>query len=871
MLFAQNNASPFGKKINNLEFDGLVNVSDGDANSVVKDFKGKELTEELVYDLQEALLSSGYFLSIGDIYVKEGAQTTTSVVLTIVVDKEKPIIKSVKYKGNKKLKAGDLTGKTNLKKGSPFDTNILSTAKAAIQEAYLAKGYLQVKVSAEYEETEKNGINVVFNVEEGLPEIVREIKFIGVDRLVSGKENRDNEVLMKKTAITQKIRTITNKGYYQEELIAEDSQRVEMFYRNYGFMDAKVERVYPERAVSEADKAVYITLVYVINEGEQWLFGGLSIYGNNVFGDSELYPYFNIDYQTGENLKDVAGLNLDETFNYSKFMSAYANGLQNAYGAQGFIFNQYDAKERRVGNKIYYDIQINEFDRAHVNSISITGNKKTKPHVIRREIGLEEGDVYSQAKMTSAYNNLMSTGFFDSVTPSIERTEAGSIPGLVDVGVNVTEARTIQLQFGVSVTGTTDDNEFPVSLVMSFGDTNFLGYGYNFKGSLTLNTDEQQVGISFYNPRVNGSRFGFGGSFNYRHSNDLIPQDIMYPINTEEDIPDPFTGGYVYGGGDNAGEYWVGDPPTEQEIEDNNLVRDYDYFIYDDQYAFEYNSHEFWFGINTGYTYKLPKVPGFLRFNAGFNLGWEYVTYDSDLYRPAYAETREGLDKWTFNDGLSLKLSWDARDNPQMPLKGFILSEEVYFSGGFLGGNRTYMMNKTRLDWYIPLPAIKFSQKEDAWAMKFNLKFRTAFHSVTNQFGYEMKDAEDYYPVLDGMFVGRGWADMEPEGQFLWENTFELRMPLIQTIFWWDVYFLDINMLWRNQEDLADYDNWYNNLYGAMGTGFRIAIPSLPIAVYLIKRFKVNSDGSIDWNPGYAPLFPKAGLDIAITFQMDMY
>lgn len=852
VIFPQQ-TDPFGKVIRKIKFDGLVNISEKKAGGFISSFRGKKLDPVMPEAIQRRLQITGLFSEV-EIYVD--TVSGNSVDLLAVV-KENPTIGDIKVIGAKLI---NVLSEIELKKGAPFNLVDLRDAEAKVKEEYVKKGYIKAEVKASYTTTAAGLVNVTITVDEGMPEIVDDIVFEGVNKLTEAPKDKGRlKDLLKR--ISQERRGFAKKGYFNADSISVDREAIVAYYASQGFVDAKVKDVRIERRVDEKDRIIYVKVVYVIEEGDRWLYGGIQVSGNKVFETSELTMFFD-QFKIGDVVDRVA------------VERAFVEGLQAMYLNDGYIYNNYDLGESRdvATREIKFSVNIREYDRAYVEGISITGNTKTKDHVIMREMEIQPGDVYSYSTFLQSYKNLMSTGYFASVTPNVSPS---SIPGLVGLSFEIEEGKTAQVMFGLTIGGSYDS--FPVSGMLTLAESNFLGYGYDTRLEAQANQDKASVRVSFYNPRLQNTRWGIGGSLGYEFNKFRSPQDIMFPIFDTEDIPDPYTGAYVYTSGAQAGQYFA-DPgtgrtqPTDDEIRNLGLMRDYEYFGFDDAFSMDYFSHRFLGSVMTGYVYPMPY--GFLRFNTGFEIGFDYIAYDEFGFRPAYKEIRDGLNQWVFNDGLWTKLAWDARDNPSDPKNGFILSQRFYLAGGVLGGNRTYLQSQTRFDYHYAFPKIHFIQDESAWTMDWHFKFHTAFSWLGSQFGLGIRDAKRNYFVLDGMFIGPGWSDYSnPDGRVLWESRVQFSMDIFRSLLYWDT-FADFVFLWTNEKVMADVSGWHNYFYGSLATGLRVGIPSFPMGIYLVKRFRLNEPGNpewINWNPARSATFPEAGLDIAIVFSVDMY
>ncbi|MCL2520128.1 MAG: outer membrane protein assembly factor BamA [Spirochaetaceae bacterium] len=873
-LLAQD--SPWGLTIANISFSGLNNINQSEVNGITNPFRGQPLTPDVVNTIETALRNTGFFYTI-DTQIAPGSQTATHIALLIVVE-ERPLIDNIRFVGNRRIRTNELVRQSALRRRTPFSVAAVQAGNAALLTHYHENGYFEAAVSFDYTINSNNLVDITFTINEGMPEVVRQITFEGVNQLTAG--NNDNRLRQLTRILQQQTPGLfRQRGLFNRAFIPEDMATINLFYRSFGFLDVTVSQPEVVRTINSRAETIDITLVYTINEGRRWNFGGVTLVGNNVFSNEELYPIFNIDpanlpQQT--RLNNVSGLNVGEVIDYTRFRQALIN-LQMLYSNAGYIFNQYNFNEDGFRNEaegsVSYTITITEFDRAHIENVSINGNTKTRDHVILRDIPFIPGETFSQNKLIQAYNNLMATGYFESVTPTLS---FGSEIGLVDINIEVEEGSTLQLNFSISIGGM--DGSFPVSGMIGLQETNFLGYGYSLGVNLSGNHREQEVSFNFFNPRVFDSRFGLGFNVFYRHRIQSVAQASTTPSTTGQNIPAPFTGAYVFrrpetvnGVEYRAGDFFPGEPSAEQ-IRELGLIRDFQFFHNNSElYNMDYHQHEIGFGISTGYRVAMPSFfPGFFRVGTGFDVGWTYITYDAYSFTPAFSSLRDAHRSWVFNDGLWLRLSWDALNNPAMPTRGFILSQHFYLAGGHLGGFRTFLRSQTRFDYHHQFPAIRFGSDENAYSMQWGLRFRTAWNWIGDQFGMEMVDAFNSYFRLDGMFVGRGWADTSPVGRIFWDNSLEFRLPVLGRFIWWDT-FLDAHFLWGDTEELRNTGGWHNNFYGAIGTGFRVAIPSFPISFYLIKRFQFEEGGGINWNPGLNPTFPNQGLDIAITFSVDIY
>lgn len=848
-LVTQEAEDAVGKIISDIRMNGLINYQVADFKGIFSSYIGRAFDFTLLNKIEADLLETGYFSSV-EAFADQVSDPDNLVLIFNVT--EVPLIQEIRFQGGTRFR-GKLSSHISIKVREPYLAARVSSSVRELQKALIDAGFIDAKVSWLPSRLNNGNFIVTFVIEEGFVQIVEKINFMGLDDFFSKDRSREKRL---RGALSQQPKRVTKKGVYQADLVEKDRDIIISFLQKYGYLDAKIaSRTLIDHRIDYESNIDYLTVTHVVDTGDVWKFGGVTVSGNNL-------------YTTAEILKNFDHIPVGEVLDYNVFLNAYYHGLMEMYSNDGYTYNSYEPVENRdyETKEVVFHVSIVERDRAHIESISIIGNTKTKDNVIKRELEFEVGDVYSSHKLQRSFNNLMQTGYFELVTPSVIE---GSELGLVNVGLEVQEGRTTDLTFGLNIGGNVGD--FPISGMVGYGSRNLFGRGYSGKVDTLMNANQASVRTSFFNPRVNDSRWGFGANIGYTRNR----------INTRQgwnDIPHGLSGAYVFrsattykGVAYQAGSYFPENrAPSFDEISQYGLLPD-DQFFPVAIAPMEFIQHEIRFGVSTGYIY--PLSIGFLRFTTGFDFWWTYTTYDQHLV-PALNEISDGYRKWIFGDALWLNVAWENRNNPTVPTSGFILSQNFMIAGGALGGLETFFKTQTRFDYYLPLPEVKFSKKENGWSMRWNIKFRTAFSWLTAQGRFGLVGAREQRFVLDGMFFGRGWGDLSPNGRLMWDNSIEFRLPLVGSLLWWDT-FLDMIWLWEEERVLVQNNAWRRGFYGAMGTGFRLALPNFPIGIYLIKRFRINDAGSpngfFNWNPGINPTWRGPGLDLAIVFSVDMY
>jgi len=811
--FAQEEQWYEGKPISDIQFEGLGTVSENELLGLIRPYLGRTYTDSLSWEIQSKLYALDYFnIILPDL--RPGISNPEGVALIFQV-KEKPQVEDVLFTGNTKVRYGVLADEVLVKSGDLLNPGSLSLDEQKIVDYYLEKGFIDAEAVASYIVDElTNTASVLFAIVEGKQTKVSDIQFVGNDEHVSDKTLKS---LMK-----TKPQSFFGKGLYVETKLQEDIKAIEQYYKDQGLINAKILNVDKEIVIDEEQNLAKLAITIVIQEGDVWTYGGMNFDGNSIYQVSELEEL--VLQQPGE------------VFNSSRFQMDIQR-IEDLYYENGYIFNNFAYEEIRDSEQhiISYDVKITERDLAYIENIIIRGNDKTKSYIIRRELPLEEGEVFSKSKIIDGVTNLLNLQFFSAVEP---QPYPGDEDGLMDLVIEVEEGKTSDIGLGLTFSGGPD---FPISGQVSWSDKNFLGRGQIIGATATASPSVQSVSLGFTEPRILGLRWSGGAEFRWGHS-------VNRRINMDLDgngFPDPYL-------------TW-----NEYDAVGRIVPRDH---------QMQYDSHFLSTTFSTGYTW----ITRLGRFGAstGLRLAWEFVKYDPTVYRPHSKNIRENLETWKYDDSISLRVSWDTRDLQFNPTKGFILSESVTFAGILPASRRDYIKSITRFNFNQLL--FKVPVNDEGGYFQSIFYFNTAFQALLSKpWINEIVDRQRDGFYIDGMFVARGW---EPNSgyRYLWDNTLQLIFPIAPNILDFDI-FLDAVGSWVAKDGRFKSSNALlkMNIHDwrfSLGGGFRFANPQFPIGIYLVKKFRWNIDGDIDWNPEpRLAEFKKWGMDLVIAFKLDIY
>ena len=103
-------------------------------------------------------------------------------------------------------------------------------------------------------------------------------------------------------------------------------------------------------------------------------------------------------------------------------------------------------------------------------------------------------------------------------------------------------------------------------------------------------------------------------------------------------------------------------------------------------------------------------------------------------------------------------------------------------------------------------------------------------------------------PYIDGMFTGRGWAEMyrssDTKGKILWNTQIEFRVPVIPGVVGVD-FFNDAVAVKPEVSQLFNNLS-LNDFYFSMGPGIRFLMQQFPLHLLFTWRYQII-DGKVKW------------------------
>lgn len=815
LSFAQSEDWYRGKPIKDITFEGLRNIRLSELESTVAPFRGRLFSDELYLELQSRLYALDYFSRLSPTAIPADPAGNEVVILFNVV--ELPVISQIVFTGNSGLKRRELLDAVSVKVNDIANQILIQADEAAIKNKYTEKGFPDAKVSSRLQNAKEGTVALVFSIAEGERTTITAVYFEG-NSIFSNSTLRGR--------LSMKPKGLATSGAFQEAMLLADRESVTMYYRDRGYLDAEVTDVVQD--IVKDDKGNNnMTITYRIYEGRTYTFAGISFEGNDIFSTGELQKL--VRSKTGE------------LANGSR-VEADLQRIADLYAENGYIFNTISREELRNPEEgtIAFKVTIVERGRAHIENIVIKGNKKTRDFVILREIPLESGDVFSKTKVLEGMRNLFNLQYFSAVMPD---TPPGSADNLMDLVVTVEEQPTTEIQLGLTFSGSSDPDDFPISGVVSLTDRNFLGMGSQVQGQVTASPQTQSLFLQYSERWLRNIPLSWGVDFTLSHTvkNAAMNNGITGPLfygNEDYAYPDGFF---------SRGEYEAASKLPE------------------DEFLMKYDQWYISLGLST--TYRWSTFLGVLGTGAGLRTGFINNSYN-DLLRPFDPVIRERNKQWTPVNSLWTLFYLDQRDLIYDPSAGYYASQRFGFYGIFPVEQEHYIRSDTKAEYFLTLFNIPVTDK---WNFKTVLALHSSLAFILPQFGMSKPAIEDVNKLaIDGMFIGRGWTVKRKDvGYALWENWAELRVPLVQNLLAFD-FFFDAAVVGATPERFFP-DMKAEDWCFSFGGGLRFTIPQFPFRFLLAKRFKIE-DGRVKWQPGnmFGSNDPNssAGLDFVISFAL---
>ncbi len=413
--------------------DIKVNGADNYEDYIVIGYSGLKVGDVVqvpgddISDAAKRLWRQGLFGNV-EIAVDKIAGDKAWLVINL---REQPRISEVRYNGMKKGERKDIEEMLQLHKGNQITQNIVNRAKDLVKKYYSKKGFGNADVNVMLREdlSNKNEMIVDVNVDKNEKVKVHKIYIEGNQVLSDNALQR----VMKKTNEKGKILNLFRQKKFVRNDYEDDLQRIIDKYNEKGYRDAKILK---DSVVAYDDKTVD---VYIdLEEGKKYYISDITWVGNS------LYPT--------EVLDEVLGIKPGDVYNQKLLAQRTTedeDAVSNLYLNHGYLFYNLVPIEKQVkGDSIELEMRMIEGPQARINKVTINGNDRLYEKVIRRELRVKPGELFSREDLMRSLREIAQTGHFnpENMQPDIQPNEEN---GTVDVALNLEQKNNDQIEFSM--------------------------------------------------------------------------------------------------------------------------------------------------------------------------------------------------------------------------------------------------------------------------------------------------------------------------------------------------------------------------------------------------------------------------------------
>lgn len=459
---------------------------------------------------------------------------------------ERPRLGNFKFIGIKKSEAEELQGKIGLTKQTIITENIRRNIREVTEKYYRDKGFQNIVITID-ETPDPAFVNsnaLTIYVNKGKKVRINEISFFGnenIDEMKLKKQMKGTKEMSKFTLYSSRDTSrlgvkhnpdfgdymadwgflspsktkrlldpyfrfkLFSSAKFDPKKFEEDREKIIAYYNSQGFRDAQI-----------IDTAIYIAkngnlnIDLKVEEGRRYYFGNITWKGNAKYSDSVLNM--------------VLGINKGDIYNLSilnrrlgKEMTQEGGDISGYYQDDGYLFFRVEPVETAVYNDtIDHEIRIIEGPQARIKNVTISGNERTKDHVIRRELRTIPGELFSRSDLIRSQRELANLNYFnqETINPNVI---PNADDGTVDINWKLEEKSSDQLELsagwggGIGLTGTlgVTFNNFSIKNIWKKSAWDPLPTGDGQKLSLRVQSNGRafrSYNFSFTEPWLGGKK-----------------------------------------------------------------------------------------------------------------------------------------------------------------------------------------------------------------------------------------------------------------------------------------------------------------------------------------------------------------------------
>ncbi|HZN01589.1 MAG TPA: outer membrane protein assembly factor BamA [Pyrinomonadaceae bacterium] len=461
-----------------------------------------------VYDVNmvqrdyQTLLSLAFFDKTATrVFTENGARGGVNVIFEV---KELPIIRDLTFEGLSSIQESDVLKafrerRVGVSKESIYDPVKVRAAMRVIKELLSEGGHPNATVEERTEEVSATSLAITFDINEGDRVRVMDIQFEG-NTVFSDGQLRGAMKYVKEAGFITRFKS---SDILHREKLEYDLRLVDNYMRSKGYLQARhgeprVEGIGRHRTgfpilplpfLSSVDEGLRITVPIV--EGKVYRLGEFKVEGNSIFSEDQI--------------KAVIGLNKGDIANGERVSKGLFENLKKFYGQQGFI--EYTAEpvptfkdnpQNPNEGIVDFTVTIEEGKQFTLRRLEFIGNTFTRDNVLRREVLVNEGDIYNDAYWEYSVVKLNQLGYFEPIDKDkdVDR-RTNDEEASVDLTLKVNERGRQQISFNGGISGI--GGSF---FGLEYSTNNLLGRGEVLSFNVAAGNRQRSFQFSFTEPYI---------------------------------------------------------------------------------------------------------------------------------------------------------------------------------------------------------------------------------------------------------------------------------------------------------------------------------------------------------------------------------
>lgn len=421
-------------KVTLIEVQGNKRIETATILAKIKTREGAFFSPALIKDDIKVLYQLGHFEDVQ--VLTEGFESGLKVIFVV---QEKPLIREIVVEGNDELTTEKLKEALTLLPRTAFNLQLVNENAEKLRLKYQDEGYYDAVVVPVVSEARAGDRTVVFYIEEGEKVKIADVVITG-NSAIQAKEIKD----ALKTQEHGFFSVFGRGGTLRTEELREDTETIRNVYFNKGYIQVQVDEpvIRPKQytfrecyfwgAPKTFTRKSELVVSVNVKEGDQFRVGSVTFKGNKILPEDELKKETKLaegDIFSREVLRQDVGRIIDR---YDGIARPFAN-----------VVPLFDIDQEK--KTVAVSIDIEEGGEVRIGRIDISGNSKTRDKVVRREMRLDEGDLYSKKALKRSYERINNLNYFETVDLEPERRLREPV---MDLNVKVKEKLTGTMSVG---------------------------------------------------------------------------------------------------------------------------------------------------------------------------------------------------------------------------------------------------------------------------------------------------------------------------------------------------------------------------------------------------------------------------------------